>query len=355
VLTGGPFVIPDTLQPTNAVIPWLLDRLPNRKEGGYVVYCDNLFTNTKLCSYLLSHNYGCCGTCRTNSGINKKLVEKKKEWKHNPSIPWGEILQMPSVDTHTLHSVWQDSAPTLMLSTVHQPICMDPALIDREELQERPIGEKIGPRDEYTVRQRTRHRNNTTVQEAFPDGIYTRKLEMPSLYADYNDNMDGIDVFDHLRSTNPMHRRQCLGGWRALFNFLITVPLVNSYLLSGFRSTVPPLLQSEFRRQLILALLYRGEDLTKCKRKQPGARARPNSERQHQDISHQFGKRLKLSVCRYCNSAPEPRMRRKVLGDLNGNIIPRKLIRKRSIWGCISCNIATCKEGDCFKKHCNKE
>jgi len=135
------------------------------------------------------------------------------------------------------------------------------SLIDREELQNRPNGEKIGPCDEYTVRQRTRHRNNTTVQKAFPKEVYTQHLEMPSLYADYNDNIDGIDVFDHLRSTNPMHRRQYLGGWRALFNFLMTVPLVNSYLLSGFRSTVPPLSQSEFQRQLIVKLLGFGENL----------------------------------------------------------------------------------------------
>jgi hypothetical protein len=288
-------------------------------------------------------------------------VEKKKQWKDNPYIPWGQISQIPSADTHTLHSIWQDSAPTLMLSTVHQPVCMDPALIDREELQDRPIGEKIGPRDEFTVRQRTRHRNNTTVQKAFPDGIYTRKLEMPSLYADYNDNMDGIDIFDHLRSTNPMHRRQCLGGWRALFNFLITVPLVNSYLLSGFRSTTVPLPQSEFRRQLIIKMLDIGEKI--CQQVQPTPSkqngAKPNPERQHHtppsqaSVVHQFGKRQVLAECLYCRAIPQKKLKRTVLGVVDGNSRPPRSHTKRSTFGCIKCNIATCKEGDCFRKHCN--
>jgi hypothetical protein len=323
------------------------------------VYCDNLFTNVKLCAYLLTKNYGCCGTCRTNSGINADLVAKKKEWKDNPLVPWGEISQLPSVDTHVLQSIWQDSAPTLLLSTAHQPIAIDPSLFDREQLQDLLVGAKLGPHDEYTVRQRTRHRNNTMIQKAFTEGRYKQHLEMPTAYADYNDFMDGPDVHDHLKSTNPMHRRQRLGGWRALFNFLMKVALVNSYLLSGFRTAKPLRSQAEFRRQLVVALLSHG-GRRPAKRKHPDATPLLDRQQHYRGsniLYHQFGKRQSSQECTICHAEPEPRLKRRVLGVLDGNARTPGLKKKRSTFGCIICDVSTCKEGgkdgDCFKKHCN--
>jgi hypothetical protein len=358
------FTVPPTLHNTNAVVPWLLDKLPKRTEGGYVVYLDNLFTSIKLLKYLLIQGYGACGnitifkpslqvliligTCRTNSGICKELVELKKAWTKNNAIPWGSYRQYPSIDNCILQSLWNDSAPTLMLSTAHHPITIDPALVDNVNI-ERTVGEKIGEHGEMIYSERKRSKNGgLNIQKAFSNQ-WTAILPIPTLHDDYNHHMNGPDTFDHLRSSISGDRRQRQGGWRSLFNFLVDIALINSFKLSGFNKKKG---QIPFRRALVLGLLEIGGERPR-KRK----RASSNLERQHHyQVTHTFGRLKSPKVCIICQDHLEPTPKRRVLGVIDGNSGRNQATKKRSMYGCIICNIGVCKEGlekgICFQKHC---
>jgi hypothetical protein len=63
---------------TAAAVPFLLELLPKVPGLRYVVWLDNLFTSTKLLTYLRELGHGVVSTCRTNSGICKAFVNKKK-------------------------------------------------------------------------------------------------------------------------------------------------------------------------------------------------------------------------------------------------------------------------------------
>jgi hypothetical protein len=74
------------INPTQSVVVNLLQRLPKPPIGPtfrYCVWLDNLFVSTTLLSYLRKLGYGAAGTARTNSGICKDFVAKKKAEQSN--------------------------------------------------------------------------------------------------------------------------------------------------------------------------------------------------------------------------------------------------------------------------------
>ena len=71
-----------------AVVPALLNTLPQGPPGTYSVTLDNLFTSTKLLVYLSAEGFGACGTARTNTGVHQDLINYKKSDK-NDTILWG--------------------------------------------------------------------------------------------------------------------------------------------------------------------------------------------------------------------------------------------------------------------------
>ena len=73
---------------TAVVVPALLNTLPKGPPGTYGVTLDNLFTSTKLLTYLSAEGYGARGTARTNAGVHQEFIEYKKSDK-NDIIPWG--------------------------------------------------------------------------------------------------------------------------------------------------------------------------------------------------------------------------------------------------------------------------
>jgi hypothetical protein len=72
---------------TQAVVLKLLQRLPDPLTGyGYHVFLDNLFVSSKFVAFARQLGFGVTGTCRTNSGIIKELLDLKKSDK-NDVIP----------------------------------------------------------------------------------------------------------------------------------------------------------------------------------------------------------------------------------------------------------------------------
>jgi hypothetical protein len=90
------------INPTQAVVINLLKSLPDPPIGPtfrYCVWLDNLFVSTTLFSYLRKLGYGAAGTTRTNSGICKDFVAKKKaEQTNQQTSRWGSLWQVPTVE-----------------------------------------------------------------------------------------------------------------------------------------------------------------------------------------------------------------------------------------------------------------
>ena len=72
-----------------------------------------------------------------------------------------------------------------------------------------------------------------TARKAFGDSPI-KLMSIPKVFDDYNHYMGAVDVADQLRSYNPGLRRIRRGGWHALLNFMLSVVLVNSFILSSY-------------------------------------------------------------------------------------------------------------------------
>jgi hypothetical protein len=85
-----------SLNPTQAVVITLVKRLP---PAIYHVFLDNLFSSPGLFIVLRGLNIGATGTCRTNCGIFKHLVQLKK-LDNNGKLQWnwGQIETVPTPD-----------------------------------------------------------------------------------------------------------------------------------------------------------------------------------------------------------------------------------------------------------------
>ena len=102
-----------------------------------------------------------------------------------------------------------------------------------------------------------------------PFGSEPRKdLPIPKFVDDYNHLMNQVDIADQLRSTNAGNRRIRRGGWHALWNFLFHVTIVNSYLLSDYKSA------SKFRVDLQAGLLARSSRLARKRKVHVTARTK---------------------------------------------------------------------------------
>jgi hypothetical protein len=202
---------------TAATVPYLLQLLPKRpKESPYVVWLDNLFSSTKLFEYLQELGFGATGTARINSGICADFVAKKQADAKKDEIPWGTLYSEPTISNKVVQSAWKDNALVLFLSTTHE----------------------TGP-DQLVIRHRkrpsTKSTSAKTAHQAFGPDL-EKDLPIPKFVDDYNHYMGSVDQADQLRSSNSGLRRIKHSSWHALWNFIFNVTLVNSFLLSDYKT-----------------------------------------------------------------------------------------------------------------------
>ncbi len=116
------------------------------------------------------------------------------------------------------------------------------------------------------------------------------QLCLPSIAADYNDRMNGVDRADHLRSIIRPRHRQRRGPARALtWDFLLLTALANSFILQlqGRPSWTPERSQSQWLRALSNDIFkthgkagssreryISGDTVTPIEQHQPGPRGR---------------------------------------------------------------------------------
>jgi hypothetical protein len=156
--------------------------------------------------------------------------------------------------------------------------------------------------------------------------------------------MNQVDIADQLRSTNAGNRRIRRGGWHALWNFLFHVTIVNSYLLSDYKSA------SKFRVDLQAGLLARSSRLA---RKRKVHEAFPEPENKLNKL-YKLESGQPLKYCGICDQVPGHRRKRPVLGTISSNSrsAPRQK-KKKTTFQCTPCKFPVCRDGACFQLHCN--
>ncbi|KZL82358.1 hypothetical protein CI238_13322, partial [Colletotrichum incanum] len=195
---------PDT---TQRVVTTLIALLP---AAIYHVYLNNLFSSVRLFRALRKIQVGASGTCRKDSGIDKKLVAEKEA--EVQGIAWGTIHCIPTSDGEVNQFSWKDNALVLFLTTVFRAT-------DKEQViraRRRPAGETAAKR---------------AARQVFGPDV-RKNLPIPIAIDEYNHKMGGVDISDQMRSYYQYCRPIRRGGWQAIaWNFLLEVVLVNSFML----------------------------------------------------------------------------------------------------------------------------
>ena len=153
--------------------------------------------------------------------------------------------------------------------------------------------------------------------------------------------MNHVDQADQLRSYNISLRR-IQKGWRALFQFIFNVVLVNSYLLAHHTMEARFRNQFQFRTALIDALINKSTPTIQ----QPMGRKRPRpidiipTNKPHARVRME-----RVGDCAECRK--KIGAKRVALASIDGNKVQFRH-GKRSQYGCEACGISLCKEGSCF-------
>lgn len=328
----GPYHVPQPKElgknTSSAVVVHLIKQVPS---AGYILYLDNLFTNVKLCQYLRKCGVGVVGTATNKSGILKEYGDMKAQDKKKDEIEWGKLFTAPSPDEDIEFIAWKDNALVLFMTTV----------ADQQSMVEK---ERKRPSETSTSAKTSRKPFGNSPRKVLPIPVFTEN---------YNHKMNAVDQGNQLKAEYTMQRRHRAGGHHSLITWLMDTALVNSYLLS-FHSAVSKEAKYTDHRRFHQDIIDRCFDLCKAAQRKR-KRARFDSEDSpvlelplDQHILEFRGKLQDCGVCK--GGVIEPKRPRTVLGEISGNKQKTKP-RKRSTYGCSTCNIALCKEGQCFNKY----
>ena len=187
--------------------------LMQRYEGkNHFLYIDNFYTNPTLLIDLLKKDIFCTGTLRINrKGFPKALIPP------NTSMPQGSYR---FATTNKLTAVWwKDRRDVYALSTLHKKAV--------EVVLKRPKGSKEKVR-----------------------------IPCPSMIADYNEHMGGVDLTDQHLSYYSLTTRRTLKWWKKVLWRLLDISVLNSWIIyrSNFsHSTINS--HRQFRLKLIEELV----------------------------------------------------------------------------------------------------
>ena len=196
-----------------------------------------------------------------------------------------------------------------------------------------------------------RKRPTTTKARARPikrefSGKPVKFLQIPSVSADYNDNMGGVDIGDQLRASEGLQHRVYKGNWRALaWKFLLETCLVNSYLLQlrGQPNWQPYTDQRAWRQQVCDSFFAAyASDGSSRELFKTGDENKPV-------LQHNHVNRKKRGRCLACQGFQlgQTRLKERALQPVSRNV---RQLRKapQSRWGCDSCDVALCTGQKCW-------
>ncbi|SCO78511.1 uncharacterized protein FRV6_02724 [Fusarium oxysporum] len=163
-----------------------------------------------------SLGHGATGTARPNCGITTVMKQIKETGKKPDGMPlvYNKVYLIPTKDKQVLQIAWKDSSVVLFLTTVHSE-----APLNRTP-KKRKLPAKRGTKAEAQ-----------RLKEVF-NGDQARIIPIPSVAAQYNDEMNHVDRGDQIRSYTSYQHRFRRGPWQALlWSFLLDVALANSFIL----------------------------------------------------------------------------------------------------------------------------
>ncbi|KAJ3454132.1 hypothetical protein MRS44_018026 [Fusarium solani] len=198
-----------TLNPTQSVVPALVNLLP--QDHHYHVFFDNLFNSPNLLRVLRISGHAGTGTARVNSGIYRPIRQLKKDDTNGARLlRFNEVVAVPTDDNLVNQIAWKDNALVLFMTTLYTG-------------QERILRKRKRPN--------TIHTRARPIQRFFGNEKI-KEFEIPSIAADYNDWMNGVDRSDQLRASQGYKHPYRRGAWQALaWSFLLEIMIGNSYSL----------------------------------------------------------------------------------------------------------------------------
>ncbi|UPK96435.1 hypothetical protein LCI18_007370 [Fusarium solani-melongenae] len=324
------------LNNTQAVVVALVNMLP---KGRYHVFVDNLFSSADLFRSLRAHGYGATGTARVNCGIYKELKEEKqKDVKGKCRYGFNELKAIPTADNKVNQIAWKDNALVLFLSTV---------FMGNERVEKK------------RKKPSTDHSRARPIQLFFGDEA-VKVISIPTVAAEYNDEMNHVDRGDQLRSYTSFDHRIRRGPWQALaWSFLLEVILVNTYLL---QLHAPQLNwqrhtnQIEWRECIYNALFNTFHRQSQArKRNRSGDEFDEDDHQHHQnhynrDINHI--NRGHCSACLACQGFRQGQIRARSHKKRRSKEVSRdarkKPFRRQTRYGCAICDVAICNSQNCW-------
>ncbi|KAG6979697.1 PiggyBac transposable element-derived protein 4 [Fusarium oxysporum f. sp. conglutinans] len=326
---------------TQAIVIALTNMLP---KATYHIFMDNLFSSSPLFRNLRNHGLGATGTARTNSGIHQELVQDRKDdGKVKKMYEFNTVKTIPTPDNQVNQIAWKDNKLVLFLTTVF-----------------------TGADDERVLRQRKKPSSKKSeakpIRRFFGDEAI-KMINIPTVAAKYNDQMNHVDRGDQLRSyykyDHPLRR----GAWQALaWTFLLDVALVNSYItqLHAPQPNWKRYTNQREWRECIYNELFNayGHDSQARQRYRAGDERdlrEPELQREHinREISH-VNRNVKSS-CLACKGCRQGEMRAKApewspLTEVSGNEKKKRKrkLRKQTWYGCRICDVAICNNRNCW-------
>ena len=308
------------LAPTFAVIIRLAQRLRQRDSSRvFCFFLDNLFLNVNVAQALLALQICCTGTTRKNAqGIPEWLLKIKQD---NRCLVWNSMLA--EVVDATLCFVWQDNNAVAGITTAHS---LKNETIERNRKRPAPTST-----------------NARIVRPVFGDSPYKR-LHIPCVIDDYNHYMNGVDRANQLRKNLTVHRPGEQRNWRPMWNWLLDVCAVNSYLLyKGPRKDTKKRGQRCFRNQVIKALL---DTPTPPKSTTRGPYKKLKAKPNWQNPNHAWVKLAKSGYCVWCKQE-RGQASTEITNQANSGTVQG---RTKTKGGCQECAVHLCLMQGCFKK-----
>ncbi|KAM5528651.1 lysophospholipase [Fusarium oxysporum f. sp. phaseoli] len=287
--------------------------------------------------------FGATGTARPNCGITTEMRRIKETGKASDGMPlkYNEVILIPTEDQQVIQIAWKDSGVVLFLSTVHS------GASHGRTLKKRKLPAKRGTKAEAQQ-----------LQQIF-NGDSFKMIPIPTVAAQYNDEMNHVDRGDQIRSYTTYEHRFRRGPWQALlWSFLLEVALANSFILQ--KNTRHPrwkpysTLQA-WKECICNAIFnrYAAESGTR-KRYRSGKEEDIEDIEARQihlqrDINHV--NRGRLSPCLACKGLRQgqPRLAKKnrakggYLQPISGNARG-----PQSRYGCKVCDVVICNNADCW-------
>jgi hypothetical protein len=308
-------VLQPTLTKTGSLVKSLALSLPRRR---ITIYMDNYFTSVPLFSELRTCQFGAVGTTRPHQDFPLGLKELKERF--STKLAWNTLLA--KVVNDTLCIAWQDNNIVLALSNAHTVHRLEDF---RDKVRKRPAKTST---------------NGRIVRQVFGKEP-TKSLQIPSIIDDYNQFMGGVDLANQFRESYETHK-PTLRNWWPLFYWFIDVICINAYRLYCLymkQIKAKALSHVQFRTELYFKLLNHSTQVRLIQlRTELGGKRLFSPELPH---IHYWVRRSKQETCAWCKYTAQ---RKRVLGkEVKGRV-------KRSLGGCIFCEVALCQEEECWSR-----